>query len=253
MTAGPVGRVRINWSLNRESKTKKLPTGCQGLNLTIYINNARHLLFCRLRTLDRHVATVTASRGSSCGKATPSPPGICTRPLPLRRGASVWTGDQEQRGARDQLDGGSYLESRLRSCRPSRPGLSAHPRPSSDPHPVHTTSQACWKNRLTTKPSNRAPTRPRQGLGAGGGDFPAPSTPGRHRSRSRLGSPKMMGLREGDWDSSHLLLGALGPRCAPEPLSTLHRKQPDDQGWSRQHLAVKCRPECTYVYREVRD
>lgn len=83
--------------------------------------------------------------------------------------------------------------------------------------------------------------------------FPAPSTPGRHRSRSRLGSPKMMGLREGDWDSSHLLLGALGPQCAPEPLSTLHRKQPDDQGWSRQHLAVKCRPECTYVYREVRD
>lgn len=63
----------------------------------------------------------------------------------------------------------------------------------------------------------------------------------------------MMGLREGDWDSSHLLLGALGPQCAPEPLSTLHRKQPDDQGWSRQHLAVKCRPECTYVYREVRD
>ena len=206
-----MGRVRINWSLNRESKTKKLPTGCQGLNLTIYINNARHLLFCRLRTLDRHVATVTASWGSSCGKATPSPPGICTRPLPLRRGASVWTGDQEQRGARDQLDGGSYPESRLRSCRPSRPGLSAHPRPSSDPHPVHTTSQACWKNRLTTKPSNRAPTRPRQGLGAGGEDLPSSQHPRETQKQEQAGFPEDDGAAGGRLGQLPPAVGSPGP------------------------------------------
>lgn len=118
------------------------------------------LLFCRLRTLDKQTRCHCHSfSGSSCGKATPSPPGICTRPLPPRRGMSVWTGDQERRGARDQLNGGSYPEPRLRSCRPHRPGLSSPTRPSSNPHPVHTTSQTCWKNYLTTKPPNKALTQ----------------------------------------------------------------------------------------------
>lgn len=61
-------------------------------------------------------------------------------------------------GARDQLDGGSYPEPGPRSCGPRRLGLSAPTCPSSDPHPVHTTSQTCWKNCLTTKPPNKAPT-----------------------------------------------------------------------------------------------
>ena len=172
---------------------------------------------------------------------------------------SVWTGDQERRGARDQLNGGSYPEPRLRSCRPHRPGLSSPTRPSSNPHPVHTTSQTCWKNYLTTKPPNKALTQ-QAGPGAGGVDLPSSQHPRETQAgsvgiRRRLGSPKTTGLREGDWGSSHLLSGALGPQCAPKLLSTLHRKQPDRprpeqtvfgcQMSSRVHLAsiVRCATE----------
>lgn len=158
----------------------------------------------------------------------------------------MWTGDQEHRGARDQLEGGSQPESRLRSCLPRRPGLSAHPRPSSDPRPVHTTGQTCWKNRLTTKPKRRR--APGRALALAVETFPSSQHPRETeagsagvRSRSGGDSPRTTGLREDSWNSSHLLLGALGPQCAPEPLRTLPSKQPD-----RPSLAVECRPERAY-------
>ena len=78
LPAGPVGRVRINWSLNRESKTKTLPTGCQGPNLTIHVSNARPSPLLSVRDLRQTRCHRHNSSGSSCGKATPSPPGICT-------------------------------------------------------------------------------------------------------------------------------------------------------------------------------
>ena len=116
-------------------------------------------------------------------------------------------------------------------------------------------SQHAGENRLTTKPSNKAPTRPRQGLGAGGGDLPSSQHPRETQKQEQVGFPEDDGAAGGRLGQLPPAVGSPGPpvctRTAQHPTQEAagQTKAGADSVW----LSNAVRPECTYVHREVRD